>query len=908
MDGLGNTLTTKLYIPPLRRTLVERPWLLDQLNEGLKGKLTLVSAPAGFGKTSIVTMWHQQSEIPLAWISLDAEDNEPTRFLSYLVAGLRAVNENLVQETTNLLQIVPAPPIKVILTSLINEISAQEFEFVLALDDYHLIHEHQIHDALSFFIERLPPHAHALITTRSDPPFPLSRLRARGELKELRAADLRFGEAEVNTFLNDVMSLDLRSDDIAVLMERTEGWITGLQLSALSLQGKEDKSEFIKSFAGDNRFVLGYLLDEVLHLQSEQVQNFLLLTSVLGRFNVELCNTLTLNDDGHEIIEHLHRSNLFLIPLDNKNNWFRYHHLFADLLRVKLKQQRSDIVKELQTKASLWCEENDLLEEAIGYALATEDWDRALNLIEPIGYQLFSVARFDRLKRWADSIPANALRTHPMACYWFVLPLIYKEEYDEAERYLQIIETAEAEDLRRSLLSSVWSSRCYISIARADLEKSLDYGAKSLELLQPENTVQHVITKHAIVATSLLIGDTRKTERLTLDALPTYRQHDHVLFEVWGMIFLGYVRAMQGHLRAGAETLHATIKFINEKAPNRYEPLILPHSFLCDIYRELNDLENATIHLNEALKIIDKTGRESDIVLVPDSLKSLALMFEMSGDPARAQVLIDSGMNRMKKCGNAIFVRQLEALNALLCIRRGDVNLANSWGESCGLSPEDLPTYLGELEYLTFARWLIATEKAEQALPILTRLQKAAKAGSRQRIVLETLILETVVHRSCGNEAKALSTLEEALILAEPGAYVRSFVDEGESISTLLIECLKENGRRWEIEKPELLKYVIRLNDSFASTASHKPQKEKAVGADLPWWYVNDPLSERELEVMQLVAQGLSNHEIGNKIFISPGTVKRHLSNIYQKLDVHSRVQAIELARRFQLIPPFSDS
>ncbi|MEQ1764603.1 MAG: hypothetical protein ABL984_15850, partial [Pyrinomonadaceae bacterium] len=341
MDGISHTLTTKLYIPPLRRTLVERPWLLDQLNEGLRGKLTLVSAPAGFGKTSIVTMWHQQNEIPLAWISLDAEDNEPARFLSYLVAALQAVNGRLGLESSALLQILPAPPLRVFMTSLINEISALEFEFVLALDDYHVIHEHGIHDALSFFIEHLPSHAHALITTRSDPPFPLSRLRARRELKELRAADLRFGEEEAKSFLNDVMKLGLRSEDIVELKERTEGWITGLQLSALSLQGREDKAEFIKGFAGDNRFILGYLLEEVLHLQSEEVQKFLLLTSVLSRFNAELCNALTLRNDAHETLEYLHRSNLFLIPLDSKNNWFRYHHLFADLLRLKLKQQQT---------------------------------------------------------------------------------------------------------------------------------------------------------------------------------------------------------------------------------------------------------------------------------------------------------------------------------------------------------------------------------------------------------------------------------------------------------------------------------------------------------------------------------------------------------------------------------------
>ena len=337
---VGQRLTTKLYLQPARQTLVDRPVLLEQLKEGLRGKLTLVSAPAGFGKTSLVAAWQKECETPLAWVSLDEEDNEPLRFLDYLIGALQMVDTDLGDESAELLRRSSTPPIKVVLTSLLNEINAYDKEFVLAFDDYHVIHEHGIHDALSYLIERLAPHAHALIATRSDPPFPLGRLRARGELKELRASDLRFDNTEAAAFLNEVMSLELTPQDVSALEDRTEGWIAGLQLSALSLQGRANRSELVKDFAGDNRFVLDYLLEEVLNCQTEEVQDFLLRTSVLTRLNGALCDALTGDQRGHEMLEQLDRANLFLIRLDNRGEWFRYHHLFADLLRLKLKQKQ----------------------------------------------------------------------------------------------------------------------------------------------------------------------------------------------------------------------------------------------------------------------------------------------------------------------------------------------------------------------------------------------------------------------------------------------------------------------------------------------------------------------------------------------------------------------------------------
>lgn len=904
-DWISQRLATKLYLPPVRQTLVDRPQLLEQLNEGLKGKLTIISAPAGFGKTSLMTAWRAQSEMLLAWYSLDEEDNEPTRFADYLIGALQTVDKKLGEEAAGLLQMSPVPPLKVILSSLINEISEHEIEFVLAFDDYHVIHTPEIHEGLSFFIERLPPHAHALITTRSDPSFPLSRLRARGELKELRAADLRFDQSEATTFLNGVMNLELTDSDVAALEGRTEGWITGLQLSALSLQGRENKSDFVKTFAGNDRFILDYLLEEVLHLQPAQVQDFLLQTSVLNRFNGELCNALTANNHGHETLEYLNRSNLFLIPLDNKNTWFRYHHLFADLLRFKLNQKQADAAPELQTKASLWCEENDLFDEAIGYALAAKDWERAINLLEPIAFNLIAAAKFERINRWIEALPEAVLKMRPMLCYWYVPVLLYKDEFDKAEEYLQVIETFENEEMRQRLASAVQSSRCYVAIGRGHKARALELSNQAFELLTPNDVIQNAVATHTKVAYSLLEGDAKSSEQIIVEALPAYKRANHFLFETWAKSYLSFTRAAQGRLNEGAQEFKNVIQFAKEFIPNRPEPLIAVYGFLADIHREWNDMETARAYLDEAITLIQQTGRESFIVLVVEGLKSIVSVCEVCGETKQAESLIEAGLNRMKKYSNEISSRQTRALEALIHLRRGNLSFINSWVETCGLSANDKPNYETELEHLTFSRWLMATEKAEKALPLLQLLRSSAEEGSRQRIVIETLVLQAMAHKAAGNENKAVKTLQEALKLGKPENFIRSFTDEGEEVNSLLQTILKQQGKTWETESPQMLNYVLTLIKSFGETTIQKlTPTAPTQSEELPWWYQNDPLSEREIEVISLVAQGLSNQQIGDKLFIAAGTVKRHINNIYSKLDVHSRVQAIELTRKFGLIPP----
>ena len=901
---VGQRLTTKLYLQPARQTLVDRPVLLDQLKDGLRGKLTLVSAPAGFGKTSLVAAWQKECDTPLAWVSLDEEDNEPLRFLDYLIGALQMVDTDLGDESAELLRRTSTPPIKVVLTALLNEINAYDKEFVLAFDDYHVIHEHGIHDALSFLIERLAPHAHALIATRSDPPFPLGRLRARGELKELRASDLRFDSTEATAFLNDVMNLELKPHDVAALEERTEGWIAGLQLSALTLQGRTNRSELVKDFAGDNRFVLDYLLEEVLNCQTEEVQDFLLRSSVLTRFNGSLCDALTGDERGHEMLEQLDRANLFLIRLDNRGEWFRYHHLFADLLRLKLKQKQPGAIPKLHITASEWCEKNNLPEEAIHYALAGQDWDRALNLIEPIAIPVISMGGFQRVNNWVEAIPESTFKTRPRVFSYYLPTLLYKEEYDQIEKYLHILEAAEPEELRRRLMSLVWSTRSLVAAVRYDPDSAFECSQKATEFLLPDDLTQRAVVFQTRVRAASIHGDTNEIRKALFAALPVYRHAEHVIFQVWGQMALALTNIMQARLSEGEEDLKRVQQFSREHLKARPETLLYTYAFLCDISRERNDLENAKSYLNEALTLIRQTGRECFPGFTMENVKALALTLELCDDGAQADALIDQALRRVRRWRAEVVDKQLAALNALLVFRRGgDLALVKRWTETSGFSVDDEVNYRNEFCLQILARWMIATGKAKQALPLLGRLLEAAKQGGRERTAMEVSVLQALAHQALADDAEAIKALEKALISGQPEGFVRTFIDEGEPVSKLLLELLKQNGKRWETEQPELLRYVVKLKDLFGPAAPVPTSRVATTESEaLPWWYVEDPLSERELEVLQHVARGLSNQEIADKLFLSAGTVKRHMSNIYQKLDVHSRTQALERARTLKVL------
>jgi len=487
---------------------------------------------------------------------------------------------------------------------------------------------------------------------------------------------------------------------------------------------------------------------------------------------------------------------------------------------------------------------------------------------------------------------------------FYIPTLMYNEEYDKCEKYLQLIETAESEALRTKLMCLVWTTRSILAAARCQPEKAEEYSHKAMESLLPDDIKQRAVVMQSRVRFTSLHGDTREIEKVLMEALPVYREAEHVIFQVWGQIALGVLRLIQGRLREAGETLDQVQQFAREHLPTRPETLLYSYISLCDVYREQNDLDTAKTHLNDALTLIRQTGRESYTGFVVENMKSLALMLDLCKDGAQADVLIDQALRRSRRLRNEPVEKQLEALKAYMVLRRGEeMSPANRWAQSSGLSAEDKIHYLDEFPHIVFARWLIVRGHAKQALPLLNRLLKAAQEGSRGQSVIEILILQSLAYQSLEDEAAALKPLESALVLAQPESFVRTFVDEGEPLSKLLLELLKQKGKRWESEKPELLHYVVKLKELFAP-GGPVPAARMAVAESeaLPWWYAEDPLSERELEVLQHVGRGLSNQEIADKLFLSAGTVKRHMSNIYQKLDVHSRTQALERARTLKVL------
>jgi LuxR family maltose regulon positive regulatory protein len=509
------------------------------------------------------------------------------------------------------------------------------------------------------------------------------------------------------------------------------------------------------------------------------------------------------------------------------------------------------------------------------------------------------------LKYWVEVIPESAFKNRPLLFPFYIPTLIYKEEYDKIEKYLNIVETVEPGALRQQLMSLVWSTRSIIAAAQSKADWAEETSRKAEEFLLPDDIKQRAVVMQTKVRAASVRGDAKEIEKALLAALPVYRQAEHLIFQVWGLTALGCVRMMQNRLHEAYENLQTALQFSRENLQTRPETLLYSHTFMCDVLREWNDLENAKTHLNEALTIIRLTGRETFMAFVTENLRSLALMLELCDDRAQADVLIDNALRRVKRCGNEVVEKQLEALKAsMVLLRSGDMSSVNRWAEMSGLTAEDEADYSKEISHLVLARWLIATGKAKQALPLLSRLLTAAQKATRIRSVIQILILQALAYQTLGNDAEAIKALEKALLLAQPESYIRTFIDEGEPLSKLMLELLKQKGKRWESDKPELLQYVVKLKELFGPGGPVATAKMPAAAASeaLPWWYVEDPLSERELEVLQHVARGLSNQEIADKLFLSAGTVKRHMSNIYQKLDVHSRTQALERARTLKVL------
>jgi len=904
-DPLTPLLSTKLRAPRPRAQVVPRPQLTERLQQGAAGALTLLSAPAGFGKTTLLAQWLAESGRSAAWLSLEPEDNEPVRFLSYLIAALQTLDPHIGTTTLSLLHTPqPAPP-ETILALLINELEQRERgAFILVLDDYHVITAEPLHRALSFLLEHLPPQMHLILATRADPPLPLARLRARSQLTELRALELRFRSAEADVFLEQVMGLRLAPSDVATLQTRTEGWIAGLQLAALSLRGRADIPAFLAAFTGSHHFVLDYLSDEVLTRQPAEVQAFLLRTSILEHLSGPLCEAVTEQGGGQAMLEALEKANLFVVALDEERGWYRYHQLFAEVLHNRLRQAEPTLVPELHGRASLWYERQGLAVEAVQHAFAASDVERAASLVERIGMQVGYRGQVHTLLGWLNALPDVLVRTRPALCIAHALTLIFTGQMEEAEARLRDAESCIQVDMpvaqTRAIRGQVTVIRGNIARYRGDLARSVTLSLQALELLSETEIMRAGAQVYAAQA-YLVSGDvTSASERRAASAVQSARASNQPFLQLRSIITLARLQVLQGRLHQAAVTYAQAVQVTSGQEMLRVLTSGPAYFFgLADVLREWNDLDEASHTLALGMEVLESGTLlvDADVVLL--GYTTLARLHQALGAYSEALSTIDAFMNLTRQQQVLpLLVAQMAAVRAHIELARGNLMAALRWADASGLSSDDELSYPRERAYLTLARVRIAQALADPAghetlgtgavlqdvLSLLTRLLEHAQTKARMSSVLEILLVRALAFAAQGDGAQALASLERALTLAEPEGYLRLFVDEREPVVALLRQAYAQ-----EIV-PE---YVATL---LAAAGEPAPVAAPLAGSLL------EPLTERELEVLRLLVRGLSNAAMARELIITVGTVKSHVSHIYGKLGVQSRTQAIARAHILHLL------
>lgn len=903
-------LSTKLFIPQTRPNFVRRTQLIDKLNSGLHHKLTLVSAPAGFGKTTLVSEWISTCECPVAWLSLDENDNDPIRFLTYLIAALQrtnAIESDFGDDLIQMLQSPQPPPNKTILTSLINEIADCGDKRLLVLDDYHLVISQPIDNNLTFLIENIPSQMHLVIATREDPLIPLGRLRARDQMTELRAVDLRFTSDEAAEFLNRVMGLNLSPEDITALEKRTEGWIAGLQLAAISLQGRDDTHKLIDSFTGSNRLILDYLIEDVLKQQPENIQAFLLQTAILDMLNESLCDAVTDQVNSQKILEELERANLFIVPLDNERRWYRYHRLFADLLRQRLRQKISEQLPILHLRASHWFEQNGFIERAIEHSLKIDDFERVADLAEFAWREMNLNYQSIAWLKWVKSLPEELILARPMLSTdygWALIDIGDFEAADlrlrDAERWLERTISGNQEqeppafkpavlneDQLRSLSIWIANGRAYLAQALGDVPATIQYAQQALDLLPKNNYFERGLSAILLGFAYWSSGDLEEAYQAVDEAISNMHMLGNISYIISFSSYLTDIMVSQGRLRETERTYTKLLEFVNKQDTSTVKESAVLHLGLSEIYLEQGDMEAAKFHL-------DKSEELGNLPSFPPWFRHWTLarikVKESEGD-------LDGVLKILGEAENMYYrhpipdVRPLPALISRAQLVQGRLNDALLWVNESGLSINDDLSYLREFEHITLARMMIAQYKHDQddiviqdLIGFLERLLKSADEGNRLDSLIEILVLQALTYEAVDDIPHALSILGRVLTLAEPEGYLRVFVREGPLMEALL--------KRVKVEDEKVKEYAHKLLTAFNGTESHPPISQPLI----------DPLSERELEVLALIAQGLTNQEIGRRLYLSLNTVKVHTRNIYSKLGVNNRTQAVAQSRELGIL------
>ena len=892
-------LTTKLAIPPVRLELVPRPRLFQRLEACMQHPLTLLAAAAGFGKTVVLSAWARQHRQSVAWVSLDSSDNDPVQFWTYVLTALDTLHPGLGATPLSFLQAAQPASIETVLAALMNALDTLQQHIVLILDDYHVIEERPIHRAITFLLEHLPPQFHLVLASRVDPPLPLSRLRARHQLVELRADDLRFTFAEAATFLNEIMGFQLAEHDIAALETRTEGWIAGLQLAALSLQGRKDIAGFISAFAGSHRYIVDYLTEEVLHQQSEQVRTFLLQTCILERLCGPLCDAVTGQSNGQVMLEQLEQANLFLLSLDDERSWYRYHHLFAEALRFRLTQAHPDLLPALHQRASAWFEHHGLLPEAVNHAFAARDFERAATIIEPILYQLFSHGTHATVRHWLQALPEEVLFTRPALCLQYAWAFMYVGDFASCRRPLEVAERTWRAEGNLSRLGEVYIFQSSIALVQGDAIRARDYAQQALPLLAENDLVNLCNYAVYIGASSLMLGNIREASRLLDEALLQCRAAP-LYGTLYAMNFVAELQIVQGQLHQAAATSQEVISKFSGR-PSIHSSRAF--SRLGHLSREWNELDQAAWYMQQAIALGEQAGQ--DIYMSPIYLAN-AQVHWTRGEAREALAALDKAEETAQRLGHRRATWQARAFRAQWELAQGDIAAAERWSKEAGIEASDEPAYVREMDYLMLARLCMAQHRAGQAVQFLERLLASDEAAGRTGNAISVLALQALAHWQSGNTEQAMRVLGRLLVLAEPEGYVRVFVDEGPPMQSLLATWLTSPAQQYASgDTNPSAAYVQKLLAAFPSVEAQSNRSGQDIGrtetgpSRTP---LLEPLTTREQDVLELLAAGLSNTEIAARLIVTVGTVKTHIKSIYGKLSVHSRTQAIARARELNLL------
>ena len=913
--GTDGLLATKLYLPRLQSRFVTRARLIERLQLAANVGLVLVAAPAGFGKSTLLADWARRSDRRVAWLSLDPGDNDPARFWRHVAAALDTFRPGIGDAVGPLLGPPPPSSYQAFITALLNVLDPDD-EIVLVLDDYDRIETAAVHDALAFMLEHRPPSLHLVMACRADPILPLARWRARAELVELRAADLRFTSDEAASLLRAIVDAPLSDAAIAALEERTEGWAAGLQLAALSLSTQSDAAQFVESFGASHRFVLDYLTDEVLKDQPEAVRTFLVKTSVLERLSGSLCDAVTGRTDGQTMLEAIERANLFLMPLDDVRGWWRYHHLFAELLRARLEHELPEERQEIHRAAAAWSDERGLADDAVSHALGAGDFAWAARLIERHAGARLLRGEGATLQRWIAALPGQLTESRPRLLLAKAYLALLSGDLNPFEAPLTEARAAIAAapaladeafepfdgpgpSLIANIPASIALGLAHVAELRGDGDETRACAEQARALVHKDEWMLGILVEAHVALGALLTGRLDEAERALAVAVTRSKDVGERVLVARGWALQAQVQRASGRLDAAFATNRQALEVISPPGGPTVPGSGLMLVGMAEVAYERGDLDAALDYVTQGIALCRQladaiTGAPQPLA---NGLAILAWIRQASGDQRGAREAIEEAAAAAPPRSVTSLLNPVPAQRARLLLAQGDVEGAAQWIDELLLAADDEPSYHHEAEHLVLARVLLARDEVEPALALLARLHALASDQRRIRSLIEIQALRGLALARSGDELEAERSLADAARRAHPQGYVRVFVDEGTPMATLLARLIRARRSNASVGRGLPLAYLGRLRRSFEPAGQSGGDDPARIAPGLV-----EQLSQREVEVLGLLAAGKPNREIADELFVTVDTVKKHVTHIFEKLDATNRTEAVARARSHGLL------